>query len=465
MRVTSLLSTALARLVVVGAAIALALPTGAQGQDVEERFPGVSLGITYDGREAATLAIQPFTGVSGGEEIASQVQGIIGRDLRYSNRFQVLDSLPRGISRDEVDYGLWDQIGADFLVTGRVEGAGITSTLVVELHDIVYREVMDRARFPLPNPDSGDFRMAVHTAADEIVYWATGDPGIAATRVVYSQRMEDGNQELWVVDFDGENRRRITDHASISMSPAWSPDGNRVAYVSYRTGLPRIYELNLSTGEERSVPAPREGDYITPTYTPDGQSLIFAVVGGRRSGLFTYNIVRECCFANISEGPYEDISPTVSPDGSRIAFNSNRLGEGAPQIYLVPVGGGQANLLSPYTPGRPGYYSSPDWSPLGNRIAFHGRVDRGMPHQILISEVGTGTRSNRLVQVTSQGRNEDPSWAPDGRHLVYVGERNWGRGLFIVDAVTGNERTLVSGIRPNVPAWSPSLASGVTADR
>ncbi|TVP55056.1 MAG: hypothetical protein EA351_11820 [Gemmatimonadales bacterium] len=435
---------------------------GLMAQDIEERFPGVSLGITYDGRQAATLAIQPFTGRLGGENVAPRVQNIIGRDLRYSNRFQVLDELPASLSADEVDYGLWDQMQADYLVTGRVEGAGTTSTLILELHDVVYREVVDRGRFPLPNPESADFRMAAHVAADAVVMWATGEPGIAATRIIFSQRMDDGNQDLWIVDSDGENRRRLTNHQSISMSPDWSPDGRRVVYLSYRTGLPRIYELNLETGAEKMVPAPRAGDYLTPAYTPDGESVVFSIVGSGRSGLFSYNLARDCCFANISEGAYEDMSPTFSPDGSRMAFSSNRLGVGAPQIYVRPTNGGSAELLSPYAFGRPGYYTSPEWSPLGNRVAYHGRVERRGVHQILISELD---QRNRIVRVTSEGVNEDPSWAPDGRHLVFVGERSWGRGLFIVDAVTGNVRTLVSGVRANVPSWSPSLAPRMAEDR
>jgi TolB protein len=436
----------------------LLTPGGVTGQDVEERFPGVSLGITYEGRRASTLAIQPFVGRLGGEALAGRVEAIVARDLRYSNRFTVLDSLPSAFARDEVDYSLWDELGADFLVTGQVEGAGSGAVLMLELHDVVYREVRERGRFPMPNPDSPEFRMAAHVGSDALVYWATGEPGIAASRIAFSRRMEDGTQDLWVVDSDGENMRRMTNHRDLALSPAWAPDGRRVAYTSYRSGLPRVYELNLDTGQEKEVPAPRAGDYLTPAYAPDGQTLVFAVNGGGRSGLFSYNLARECCFTAVTEGRHEDISPSFSPDGRRLVFNSNRLGTGAPQIYVMAANGGRAEILSPYVYGRPGYYTSPEWSPVGDRVAYHGRIENRGRHQILISELG---RSNRIVQLTFEGNNEDPSWAPDGRHLVYVGERSWGYGLFIVDAVTGNTRTLVSGIRPNLPAWSPSLAPSV----
>lgn len=441
---------------------ALAGPATVAAQDVEERFPGVALGLTYEGRRAATLAIQPFQGGSA-PEAAARAEAIVARDLRYSNRFQVLDSLPEAFSRDRVDYQLWDQVGADFLVTGRVEGSGSSAVLVLELHDIVYREVRNQGRFPLPEPESPGFRMASHVAADAVVLWATDEPGIAASRIVFARRVEDGTQDLWIVDSDGENLRRLTNHRDISLSPAWAPDGRRMAYVSYRTGgVARIHEMNLDTGTERDIPAPRSGDYITPTYAPDGRTLVFAIVGGGRSGLFTYDVAANCCFASLVEGRSEDLSPSFSPDGRRIAFNSNRLGTGAPQIYVMPAGGGRAELLSPYAFDRPGYYTSPNWSPIGDRVAFHGRIERIGQHQILVAELGN---RNRLVRLTRDGRNEDPSWAPDGRHMVFAAERRTGHALLIVDAVTGNTRTLVSGMRARYPAWSPSLAPRMAEDR
>ncbi len=434
----------------------LALAPGLGAQDVEDGFPGVSLGLLFEGRTQPVIAIQPFEGGA----VAQRAENIVARNLRHSNRFRVLDSIPEAFTRGQetVDYALWDQLGADWLVTGRLDGAG---TLVLEVHDVIYRETRDSGRFPILAPDHGDFRLSVHIASDAVVQWVFNEPGIAASRIVFSRRMDDGSQDLWMVDADGENLQRITrdrpeeDGHPLAMSPAWSPDGRRVVYTSYRSGLPRVYELNLETGERRSVPAPMAGDYITPTYLPDGERVAFAVNAGRNSGLFTYNIVEQCCFEELTRGRWEDISPTFSPDGSQFAFNSNRLGVGAPQIYRMPLRGGQATIVSPYLYERPGYYTSPDWSPVGDRIAYHGRIDRRGTHQILVSEIG---RRGRVVQLTREGNNQDPSWAPDGRHLVFAAERNWGRALMIVDTETGATRTLVSGIVARMPAWSPSLS-------
>jgi TolB protein len=442
----------------------LSLAAPVKAQVVEDRFPGVSLELISEGTRALPFAIQPFAAPPGREDIALRAENIAARNLRYSNRFQVLDSLPAAITRgSEVDYALWDQVGAAFLLTGRIEVSGSRVELVTEVHDVVYRERRGQGRYLLPGVDTPEFRMAVHAASDAAVEWASGEPGMAASRIVFSRLGEGGNRELWVVDSDGENLRRVTNHQSLALTPAWSPDGRRVAFTSFVSGLPRIYELDLTTNRERQIPAPRSGDYITPAYAPDGETLAFAITGSSgRSGLYSYNIGRECCFTTLIESRNEDLSPTWAPDGRRIAFMSNRLGVGAPQIYLMSAGGGQADILSPYRFDRRGYYSSPDWSPRGDRVAYYGRIDRIGWHQILISEIGRG---NRISQLTSSGNNEDPSWAPDGRHLVYTSGsgRGGATSLRIVDAVTGNTRTLVSGMDVKYPAWSPSLARLVTA--
>jgi len=429
----------------------------AAGQEREDTFPGVRLGLIYETSYQPVLAIKPFTSRFGGGGVEGQVQAIIGRDLRYSDRFEMLDSLPPSLMGEGIDYTLWDQLGATWLISGQVEGLGEGYVLVLDLHNVVYAEEREQARFTLPDPASEGFRMAVHRVSDQIVEWIFDEPGMAASRIAFSRMLGDGVQELYLVDSDGENMRRLTNNGNLSKSPAWHPSGEKLAYVQSVDWEPhKIFELDLRTGRETVLDPGREGQQGTPAYHPNGRELAFGLMGYNRTGLFSYDVDRGCCLTHIQGGRWEDIAPAYSPDGSRLAFNSNRLGTHIPQVYVVSSRGGQADLISPYVPGSAGYYTSPDWSPTSDQVAFHGRIDRYGRYQILVAEVES--RSAIVTQLTAEGNNEDPSWAPDGRHLVFSGERSYGFGLFVVDAATGRIRPLVSNIRPNAPEWSPPLA-------
>ncbi len=438
------------------AAVVLA-PGALSGQ--EERVPGVTLGLTYANTYLPALAVKPFTGSFGGAGVAPQVEAIIGRDLRNSDHFEVMDSLPSGLIGEGVDYTLWDRLGAVWLVSGQVEGAGDGYVLIVELHDVVYGEVRERGRFRIPGQSDEGFRMAVHRASDEIVHWATGELGMAASRISFTMQDREGNTDIYVIDSDGENLQRVTRHGTLTASPTWSPDGTRLAFTSWKSGYPRIYEIDPDGSDERMLPTVRgAGDYITPAYHPDGRTLAFSVLGSGRSGIFTYDLERDCCLSYLSGGDWYDFSPTYSPDGVWMAFNTQRFGEHTPQVMLMPSEGGSAETLSPYEYGGTGYFTSPDWSPTSERVAFHGRVDRRGRYHILVADVENQGRV--LRQLTFEGNNEDPSWAPDGRHLAFVGERSWGFGLFVVDVSTGRLRSVLSGLRVGLPDWSPSLQPG-----
>jgi len=442
-----------------GVAVAiLAMVAGGEAEAQErDSIPGVSLGLVYETSYRPVLALKPFGGRFGGAGLAPDVETIVGGDLRNSDRFEMMDSVPASlVGGDAVDYTLWDRLGAVWLVTGQLEGAGEGYVLILELHDVVYGEVRERGRFRVPDPTDPGFRMAVHRSSDEIVRWAIGEPGMAASRIAFTMTDGEGNKDIYVIDSDGENLRRLTEHRDLLESPTWSPDGARIAFTSWRSGVPRIYELDVATGQEKMLPDVRgDGDYITPAYHPDGATIAFSVLGSdARSGIFTYDLARECCLSYLSGGPWYDLSPTYSPDGQWLAFNTLRFGDAVPQVMVMPAQGGTAETLSPYEYGSGGYYTSPDWSPTGDLVAFHGAIERGRYH-ILVADLAD--RGRIVRQLTAEGNNEDPSWAPDGRHLAFVGERSWGFGLLVVDVATGSLRPILAGRRVGVPDWSPAL--------
>jgi TolB protein len=410
---------------------------------------GVRLGLMYQPEYQPGLVVLPFAAPGEAAGPAQAVHGIIRQDLDFSDRFELIQTPAAGEPGDPVNLPLWKERGADWVVEGELRpGAAGGAELRLVLHDAVYGQVKGEQAFRVPAQGDPNFRMAVHAAADEIVRWATGEPGSAATRIAFVLDGR-GGKELYVIDYDGENVQRVTSDGSIALSPAWSPDGSWIAYTSYRTGAPLLYERDLRTGRDRLV-SDRDGINITPVYSPDGRTIAFATTVAGNTEIATLDRERNCCLEQHTRGRrFDSLSPSYSPDGRQFAFVSNRIGE--PHIYVMQVGGGEPRLISDYAYGARGYNTSPDWSPRGARIAYHTRVNDRM--QIIVADLERGTR--RLL--TNEGNNEDPSWAPDGRHVVFASRDREGGGLYILDTISGRIRPLLRGAGYGLPAWSPSL--------
>lgn len=428
-------------------------------------IPGVALTLLYENRYVPPIAILPIATTGDSPDVGERVGAILARDLNYSDRFVIVDSLPAVFGDEGVEYSFWDQYGVDWLLTGEVERVAGARYLSVELHDIVTADLRARTRVSLPAPDHPDFRMAVHRVSDEVVMWATGEQGMAASRVVFRMRPfgDPDSKELYMVDSDGANLRRLTWDGDLAISPAWSPDGTRIAYTSYKTGIPRMYELDLARNTERGIGPANEGQQHMPAYHPHGGEIVFRLMSRSVDGLFSYNIRDDCCMRQLVSGLSENVQPSYSRDGRSIVFVSLRFGSHTPQVLIMSAEGGRPQTLSPYKYGQGGFFTDPDWSPLADQVAFAGRIQgRGTyaRYHIFIADIDEG--GSRLTQLTREGNNEDPSWAPDGRHIVFVGERSNGTGVFVVDAVTGRTRVLVANVDAEDTDWSPSLG-GVRA--
>ncbi len=440
------------------AGLLLALGSGLAAQQDTTRLPtGVRLGLTYQTLQRARVAVRPFGSPAAQAALAADVTGIVRRDLNYSDRFQMADFIPSALAQGgAVDFKAWNGLGVVWLITGDVVPTGSGLALHLVLYDVVYGSVKQALNFPLPSPQSPDFRLAVHQASDMAVQWITGQPGIAATRIAYVVGSPQGGYAVRVVDSDGEGARTVAGAAGHITSPAWSRDGGRLAFARATGSHWDVLERDMATGATRVVLS-RDGLVFTPAYSPDGRRLAFSSWNGRGTELQDYDVVQRCCLRRLTQGNAADLSPSYSPDGSRLAFNSDRLGQ--PAIYVMPAGGGPTDLLSPYTYGEPGYYTSPAWAPAGSQVAFHGR-SRG-EFQIMLADA---SRPGAPVQqITADGRNEDPSWAPDARHIVFSGVRAGGSGLYVIDVATGRVRPVLTGGRYRVPDWSPRLRTGAGA--
>lgn len=425
------------------AAAALALAGDAAAQDPAE----IRVGITYRPGYLPALAMPPVKAGPGLEAVVARVDTILRRDLDYADRFEILE-VPAALQvGSAVNYGLWNELGAVWLVTADVSGSPGAPLLRLGLHDVVYGQLKNVQAFALPAPDAEGFRMAVHRAADAVVEWATGDPGIAATRIVFRRQVGPSRSDVYIVDSDGENLRRLTNDDATVYSPTLSPDGTRLLYqLMEDDGRTAVYERDLRTGRRRVVSA-EPGLNITPTYSPDGRRIALARSVSDRTEIFELGRGR---ITNTVRG--DALNPSYSPDGTRIVFEATPLG--TQQVYVQSLDGGRPALISRYVAGERGSAASPNWSPRGDRIAYMAWVDNTF-QIVTVNPDGTERRA-----LTARGWNEDPSWAPDGRHLVFSSQVRGGRALVVLDAVTGRTRILVSGHGDKLPSWSGPIPEG-----
>jgi TolB protein len=414
-------------------------------QDTTQVREGVRLGLEYSGTRPG-LVVLPGAGLD-------SVRAIIRRDLDYTDRFEMVGgdfgtgSEAPGDPGGAVSYGIYKTMGAQL----GVELASAPGGVAVRLHDINLQKVRNQQSFALPAETDPGFRLEVHRVADEIARWASGTPGLAASRFLFVS-----NGRVYRIDSDGEAAVPLTPEGVTSLSPVWSPDGGRIAYTRLEGGRGGVIVQSLAGGAPQVAPGAQSGLNITPSFAPDGRTLAFARSDETGTDIFTSNVVDRCCAQRLTVGRYADnLSPTFSPDGRRIAFVSTR--SGPPQIYVMAANGTDQELLAPFDYGATGASNGPEWSPDGAKVVFHRDVSRS-PQIFLVDVAG-----RRVTQLTSSGRNEDPTWGPDGRHIAFVSDRSGRRQIWIIDTETGRVRQLQTPGAARLPSWSRRLGRTAVA--
>lgn len=342
--------------------------------------------------------------------------------------------------RNRVDLKKYKAIGAEFVLT---TAAGITQdVLSIEYHlfDVILSKEIVGAR--LKGSVRGVDRV-FHAFENKIIYYITGSSGLFDTKIAFIST-KTGNKEVYTIDFDGRNNKRITHNGSINLSPRWSPDGTKIAFTSYIRRNPDLYIINFERAKIYLL-SHRVGLNAAPSWSPDGKYIALTMRTPSGSEIFLINN-RGKRVRQLTKGWGDNLSASWSPDGKKIVFVSNRTGR--PQIYTMNADGSNAKRLT----FRGTYNVSPVWSPRGDRIAYSGIIDGKF--QICTISLDGGT----IHVLTSLGNNYMPSWSPDGRYIAFSQATRWGVDIYIMNFDGNFKRRLThGGGRNTMPSWSPHL--------
>ncbi|WP_440996289.1 Tol-Pal system beta propeller repeat protein TolB [Arhodomonas sp. SL1] len=402
----------------------------------------ITVDITGGAVGALPIAVVPFAGE---DDAPEDMATIIGEDLRRSGLFDPMpesDFLTRPSSRDEVQLQNWRTLGADNLVVGRIGREGSQYTVRFELIDVYTGSRIIGKRY---TAEGDEMRRLAHTISNEIFEALVGRPGAFNTRIAYVRAEGAGEQRrfrLMVADADGGGAQTILTSREPLMSPAWAPDGERIAYVSFEGRRSEVFVQEVATGQRRSVASFR-GINGAPAWSPDGNRLALTL---SRDGNPDIHILELGSgeTRRLTEHWAIDTEPVWSPDGRSVLFTSDR--GGGPQIYRKPVRGGEAERLT----WEGDYNASPDISADGKLLAMVHR--RNGEFRIAIKDLETDATS-----VLSQGPlDESPALSPNGVMLAYTRSHGGTPTIATISVHGRAEADLVrSGGEVREPAWSP----------
>lgn len=383
------------------------------------------------------VALVPFQVAAGQPE--PPLTQIIASDLERSGQFKLVSTsgTQQPTSAAQVAYGLWRDRGADALLVGQVLPLG-GGRFEVRFHLLDVVKQTQLAAFSY-NITAGQWRATAHRIADIIHEKLTGIPGAFSSRIAYVQK-QGSRYELRVADADGQNPRTVVRSGEPVISPRFSPDGARVAYVSFEDKKPIVYVQSLRDGSRRKVAA-FKGSNSAPAWAPDGRRLAVVLTRDEASQIYVIG-ADGSGLKRLTRSASIDTEPVFSPDGKSIYFTSDR--GGSPQIYRMAASGGDAVRVS----FSGSYNVSPAISRDGRHLVYINREDGRF--SVMLHELASG--QTRVL--TDTARDESPSFAPNGQAVLYATVQG-GRGVLGTVTLDGQTRARLSesGVDAREPAW------------
>jgi TolB protein len=422
-------------------------PRGGAGRPAASEAP-LEVEITQGVLRAIPIAIPELLGDD--PRLGKDIADVVAADLESSGLFRPLDraSFIERVRDPNVQprFADWRAIGAQAVMVGRLVRAGDgRARAEFRLWDVLSGRQLTGQQF---TADISQWRRIAHLIADQVYQRLTGEQGYFDTRIVFID--ESGPKDrrvkrLTIMDQDGANARVLSEGRRLVLTPRFNPKRQQITYLEYSGEQPRAFVMDLASGR-REVVGNFPGMTFAPRFSPDGQRIVMSLQSGGNASLLEVDLASGRA-RRLTEGSGIDTGPCYSPDGRQIVFESDR--EGTQQLYVMSAEGGPARRIS-FGDGR---YSTPVWSPRGDLIAFTKQTSG----RFLIGVMRPDGSGERIL--TDGFHNEGPTWAPNGRVLMFFREARGQGGprLFSIDLTGHNERPVRTPAYASDPAWSPLL--------